>query len=131
MNNLETKINSNNKNFLGNDIIKDLQKIIKYINENILMKKEENDDEINLHEEDEKIEFSENKKEMKIKLRKKRKKDNISEKNKEKLNKEKVDKLKEYQKHGIEMIKLINKVIIKININLINKHYFILYVLYK
>jgi len=83
MDNLEKKINSLNKNFLGNDIINDLQKIINYINENILMKQKENDDEINLDGEDsqnEEIEFLENKKETKIKLGKKRKKDNLSEK---------------------------------------------------
>ena len=99
MDNLETKIDSNNKNNLGDDIINDLQQIINYINENILMKQKENDDEINLDGEDsqnEEIEFLENKKETKIKLGKKRKKDNLSEKNKEKLNERKVDKLKEY-----------------------------------
>ena len=77
MDNLETKINSINKNNLGNDIINDLQQIINYINENILNKQKENDDEINLNEEDaqnKEIEFPENKKEMKIKLGKKEKK---------------------------------------------------------
>ena len=77
MDNLENKINSINKNLLGDDIINDLQKIINYINENILMKQMEKDDEINLHEEDtqnEKIEFSENTKETKIKLEKKERK---------------------------------------------------------
>ena len=83
MDNLENKINSINKNLLGDDIINDLQQIINYINENILMKQKENDDEINLDGEDsqnEEIEFLENKKETKIKLGKKRKKDNLSEK---------------------------------------------------
>ena len=83
MDNLENKINSINKNNLGDDIINDLQQIINYINENILMKQKENDDEINLDGEDsqnEEIEFLENKKETKIKLGKKRKKDNLSEK---------------------------------------------------
>ena len=130
MDNLEKKMNSTNKNLLGDDIINDLLQIINYINENILMKEKENDDEINLDEEDaqnKEIEFSENKKEAKMKLGKKRKKDNISEKNKEKLNEEKVDKLKEYQSHGIEIIKLINNIITKIrkNDNLINIYYFI------
>ena len=48
----------------------------------------------------------------------------IKEKNKEKLNERKVDKLKEYQNHGIELIKLINNIIIKIkmNNNLINNN---------
>ena len=106
------KINSINKNFLGDYIINDFQQIINYINENILMKhKEKNDDEINLDEEDnqnKEIEFLENKKETKMKLGKKRKKDKLSEKNKEKLNEAKKDKLKEYQNYGIEVIKLIN-----------------------
>ena len=64
MDDLETKINSNNKNNLGDDIINDLQQIINYINKNILMSQKENDDEINLDEEDaqnKEIEFSENK----------------------------------------------------------------------
>ena len=52
MDNLENKINSINKNFLGDYIINNLQQIINYINENILMKQKENDDEINLDEED-------------------------------------------------------------------------------
>ncbi len=80
MDNLENKINSINKNFLGDYIINDLHQIINYINDNILIKQKENDAEINLHEEDaqnKEIEFPENKKEMKIKLEKKRKKDNI------------------------------------------------------
>ena len=120
MDNLEMKINSINKNFLGDYIINNLQQIINYINENILIKQKENDDEINLNEKDaqnKEIEFSENKKEKKIKIGKKRKKDNTSEKNKEKLNEAKVDKLKEYQNHGLEIIKLINNIIIKINMN--------------
>ena len=128
MDNLEMKINSINKNNLDDDIINDLQQIINYINANILMKKKENDDEINLDEEDaqnKEIEFSENKKETKIKIGKKRKKDNTSEKNKEKLNEGKVGKLKEYQSHGIEIIKLINNIITKMNNNLININYFI------
>ena len=123
MDNLETKINSIDKNCLGDDIVNDLQQIINYINENILIKKKENDDEINLDEEDaqnEENEFSENKKEMKVKLGKKRKKDKLSEKNKEKLNEAKVDKLKEYQNHVIEIIKLIKNIVIKMNNNLIN-----------
>ena len=98
MENLEKKLNSINKNFLGNDIINDLQQIINYINENILMKQKEKDDEIKLDEENaqnKESEFSENTKETKIKLGKKRKKDNLSEKNKEKLNERKVDNLKE------------------------------------
>ena len=41
MDNLENKINSINKNNLGDDIINDLQQIINYINENILMKQKE------------------------------------------------------------------------------------------
>ena len=52
MDNLENKINSINKNNLDDDIINDLQQIINYINENILMKQKENDEEINLNEED-------------------------------------------------------------------------------
>ena len=52
MNNLEKKIISTNKNLLGDDIINDLQQIINYINENILKKQKENDDEIILNEED-------------------------------------------------------------------------------
>ena len=85
MDNLETKINSINKNFLGDDIINDLHQIINYINDNILMNQNEKDDEINLDEEDaQNKEFSENKKEKKIKLGKKRNKDNLSEKYKEK-----------------------------------------------
>ena len=122
MDNLETKIISTNKNLLGENIINDLQQIINYINENILMKhKEKNDDEINLEEKDaqnKEIEFSE----TRIKLGKKRKKDKLSEKNKEKLNEAKIDKLKEYQSQGIEIIKLINNIITKIrkNNNLIN-----------
>ena len=70
------KINSINKNNLGDDIINDLQQIINYINKNILMRQKENDDEINLDEEDaqnKEIEFSENKKETKIKIGKKKK----------------------------------------------------------
>ena len=73
MDNLETKIDSNNKNLLGDDIINDLQQIINYINENILINHKENDNEIILEEDaqNEVSEFSENKKEMKIKLGKK------------------------------------------------------------
>jgi hypothetical protein len=37
MDNLETKMDSNNKNNLGDDIINDLQQIINYINKNILI----------------------------------------------------------------------------------------------
>ena len=37
MDNLETKINSINKNNLGDYIINDLHQIINYINDNILM----------------------------------------------------------------------------------------------
>ena len=51
MDNLENKINSIKKNNLGDDIINDLQQIINYINENILKKQKENDDEIILNEE--------------------------------------------------------------------------------
>ena len=50
MDNLEKKIISTNKNLLGDDIINDLQQIINYINENILTKQKEKDDEINLEE---------------------------------------------------------------------------------
>ena len=52
MDNLENKINSINKNFLGDDTVIDLQQIINYINEIILIKQKEKDDEINLDEED-------------------------------------------------------------------------------
>ena len=136
MDNLENKLNSNNNNLLGDDIVYDLQQIINYINENILMKQKENNDEISLDEENgqiKEIEFSENKKETKIKLSKKRKKGNTSGKNKEKLNEAKIDKLKEYRNHGIEIIKLINNIIIKINMNnnLIIIYFVIIYVIYK
>ena len=73
MDNLEKKIISTNKNLLGDDIVNDLQRIINYINENILMKQKENNDEISLDEENgqiKEIEFSENKKETKMQKKK-------------------------------------------------------------
>ena len=101
MDNLEMKINSINKNNLGDDIINDLQQIINYINKNILMRQKENDDEINLDEEDaqnKEIEFSENKKETKIKKKKKKKGKNIKKKKKKEKKKKKKERRIIHQK---------------------------------
>ena len=126
--NFDTKINSENNNILL-EVVNDLQQIINYINENIIIKKKV--EEINLEEkiEDEEIIFSDFngddkkekklKKENKIKLGKKRKKSISS---KEKCNtykeKEKVN-IEDFQEHFIEIITRIKDLIIKIN----NKEY--------
>ena len=124
--NFDPKINSENNDILL-EVVNDLQQIINYINENIIIKKKV--EEINLEE---KIEDEENifsdfngddkkekklKKENKINLGKKRKKSISS---KEKIytynEREKVN-IKDFQKHFIEIITRIKDLIIKINNN--------------
>ena len=138
INNIESKINSNNNDVLK-EIVDYLNQIIKYAKDNLI--KREKNDEINLEEENQSddIELSNNKNEIQDKIKlgeKSRRAEFFCEKGDEEngtfeiknnprflLNK-KGSKLKEinYHKYINEIIKTIETIIIKINKNIINNN---------
>ena len=127
INNLDNK-NKPNDNDILNDLKKDLQEIIDYTQDNLIKRKEKGKIEINLDEneiENEEDELSYNKMKKEIKLGEKRKLSEISDENdiNKNINKnyKDVSKIK-YRKEnknieiiGIEIVKRIIDIIIKIN----------------
>ena len=122
--NFDIKINSENDNILLG-IVNELQQMINYINENIFIKKKEEEiyleeksqnaeDSFFLLNEDDKNEKT-LKKENKIKLGEKRKKSLTTEKKAHIYSEKEKENKKDFQRHFIEIINRIKNLMIKIN----------------